>query len=167
MIDSVLGSAESLVQYKHMSKSRKRAITTTSNKIGQERYERYKSAFSWISHSILEGYYLEAVSIIESLLSDRLESYLSFLLQSNCGFQNLGPLINKAKAHVTDEALLSSIEEVNLWRKARNKAAHEMVKIEAGISISWEDRKLFNKETAETGLLLVRKVDRRIRQLHS
>lgn len=150
-----------------MSKLRERAITSSNNNVGQERHELYKSAFSWISHSISEGYYLEAVSIIESLLSDRLESYLSSLLQSNFGFQNLGPLIRKAKSHATDEILLSILEEVDLWRKARNKAAHEMVKIEAGKFINWEERRKFNQETADTGLLLVRKVDKRIRQLRS
>ena len=60
-----------------MAEPRKRAITASDNDIGQERHKLYKSSFSWIKKSIGAGYYLEAISVVESLVADRLESYLS------------------------------------------------------------------------------------------
>lgn len=149
-----------------MSPSRERAICNPNNEIGQERFRLYKSAFSWISKSIEDGYYLEAINIIESLICDRLESHLSLLLEENYGFKNLGNLIDKIKQHETDEQLhLIITQDLDEWRKKRNKAAHEMVKIEKGIEITWQERVKINKQIAERGLELVRQIDKRIRQL--
>lgn len=160
-----------------MPESRKRAATSSDSNIGQERYELYKSAFSWVKKSIDEGYYVEAISIVESLISDRLESYLSLLTGEDFGFKNLGELIQafrskkyKDKLNRTDEdktlgsLVLNSLDQ---WRKDRNTAAHEMVKIEDGKRVSWEERMEINKTVAKTGLELVRKIDNQIRKLRS
>jgi hypothetical protein len=145
---------------------RTRATAASDNDIGQERYELYKSSFDWIKKSIDEGYYLEAISILESLVSDRLESYLSFSLDRDFCFKNLGALIDKIKSDETDEILRSLIiNDLDKWRKQRNKAAHEMVKIEDGKSVVWEERVKINKEVAETGLLLFHNINNRIRKL--
>lgn len=154
-----------------MAEPRKRAISGSDNDIGQERYELYKSAFSWIARSIDEGYYLEAISILESLVSDRLESYLPVLFDRDFSFKTLGDLIQAVKSdksNKTDELLRSLVlNDLDQWRKDRNKAAHEMVKIEDGKRIIWEERVKINKTVAETGLELVRKIDNRIRKLRS
>ncbi len=145
---------------------RTRATAAPDNDIGQERYELYKSSLDWIKKSIDEGYYLEAISILESLISDRLESYLSFPLGQDFSFKNLGVLINEIKLKKTDENLHSLIiKDLDEWRKQRNKAAHEMVKIADGKSIVWEERVKVKKEVAETGLQLFRNIDNRIWQL--
>ncbi len=147
-----------------------------ANNVSQERYELYKAAFSWIGKSIDEGYYVEAISILESLITDRLESHLSLLLDKDCGFKTLGALIqairlqDKDQSNKTDEhKLLHSLvlEDLDQWRNARNKAAHEMVKIENGKRVSWEERVKINKTVAETGLRLVREIDNQIRKLRS
>jgi hypothetical protein len=149
-----------------MSEPRKRANTSSENDIGQERYELYKSAFSWVRKSIDEGYYLEAISIVESLVADRLESYLSFLLKKDCSFKTLGALIESIKANEKDELLRALVlNDLNQWRKDRNRAAHEMVKIEDGQRVTWDERLAINKTVAETGLALVRKIDTQIRKL--
>lgn len=109
---------------------------------------------------------MEAISLVESLVSDRLESHLSFSLDRDFGFKNLGALIDKIKSNEADEMLSSLItNDLDEWRKQRNKAAHEMVKIEDGKSIVWEDRVKINKTVAETGLKLFREIDNQIRQL--
>lgn len=128
-----------------MAEPRKRAITASDNDIGQERHKLYKSSFSWIKKSIGAGYYLEAISVVESLVADRLESYLSLLLAKDFSFKTLGEVIqaiNKlGKSNKTDELLRSLVlDNLEHWRKARNKAAHEMVKIEDGKRVSWEER---------------------------
>lgn len=76
-----------------MAEPRKRAITASDNDIGQERHKLYKSSFSWIKKSIGAGYYLEAISVVESLVADRLESYLSLLLAKDFSFKTLGEVI--------------------------------------------------------------------------
>ncbi len=151
-----------------MGNSRIRATSTSDNTIGKERYELYKSAFSWIKKSIDSGFYIEAISITESLIADRLESRISFITNSNYGLKNLGTLIDKIKSSESDEALLNLvIHNLKHWKDARNKAAHEMVKIEDGKQITWEKRVEINKQVAEKGLHLVRQIDHRIRQLRN
>jgi hypothetical protein len=135
---------------------RTRATAAPDNDIGQERYELYKSSLDWIKKSIDEGYYLEAISILESLISDRLESYLSFPLGQDFSFKNLGVLINEIKLKKTDENLHSLIiKDLDEWRKQRNKAAHEMVKIADGKSIVWEERVKVNKGSSRDWFTVV------------
>jgi hypothetical protein len=135
---------------------RTRATAAPDNDIGQERYELYKSSLDWIKKSIDEGYYLEAISILESLISDRLESYLSFPLGQDFSFKDLGVLINEIKLKKTDENLHSLIiKDLDEWRKQRNKAAHEMVKIADGKSIVWEERVKVNKGSSRDWFTVV------------
>jgi hypothetical protein len=136
-----------------MAKHKKRAIRSVDNSVGQERYELYKAAFQWIAKSISEGFYLEAISLEESLITDRLESYLTWLTEDDFSFMTLGPLQDAIRKHETDEILRSLVlEELNQWRQARNKAAHEMVKIEDGEQVSWAERVKINQTVAERGL---------------
>ncbi|MBW4694085.1 MAG: hypothetical protein KME27_20260 [Lyngbya sp. HA4199-MV5] len=149
-----------------MTKDRKRAVRSSDNEVSQERYELYKSSFEWISKSISEGFYLEAISLEESLITDRLESYLTWRTSTDFSFMTLGKLQRAVEKHETDDALrLLVLDDLNQWREARNKAAHEMVKIEDGKQISWNDRMKINKTVAEVGLELIRKIDRQTRKL--
>jgi hypothetical protein len=151
-----------------MAEKRKRADSKVDGDIGQERYALYKAAFERIAQAIAEGYYLEAISIEESLIADRLESHLSYRLGKDFGFKNLGKLIDKIKSDETDAELRKLVsQELDQWRKARNTAAHEMVKIEVGKQVSWEARSQINQSVAEAGLILVRKIDQRTRKLRS
>lgn len=149
-----------------MTKDRKRAVRSSDNEVSQERYELYKSSFEWISKSISEGFYLEAISLEESLITDRLESYLTWRTNTDFSFMTLGKLQRAVEKHETDDALrLLVLDDLDQWREARNKAAHEMVKIEDGKQISWNDRMKINKTVAEVGLELIRKIDRQTRKL--
>lgn len=151
-----------------MARSRKRAVRTPDNDISQERYELYKATFAWITKSINEGFYLEAISLEESLITDRLESYMTWLKGTDYSFKTLGDLKRAIEVYETDDDLrLLVLGELDQWRRARNKAAHEMVKIEDGKTISWTDRMRINQEVAEAGLELVRKIDRQTRRLRT
>jgi hypothetical protein len=151
-----------------MTGTRERANSSLDGNVGKERYELYKSAFTWIKEAIDNGYYLEAISIVESLICDRLESHLSFLLGKDFSFKTLGALINTVKQHETNSSLRSLIlDDLDKWRKSRNRAAHEMVKIEAGKQISWSERVRINELTATEGLALLRKIDYQVRVLRT
>jgi hypothetical protein len=111
---------------------------------------------------------LEAISIEESLIADRLESHLTFRLRQDFSFKTLGKLIDKIKSHETDSDLRKLVlKDLDQWRKDRNTAAHEMVKIEVGQQVSWEARSQVNQSVAEAGLILVRKIDQQTRKLRS
>lgn len=151
-----------------MTKDRKRAASSPDNDVSRERYELYKATFEWIAKSISEGFYLEAISLEESLITDRLESYLTWLTEIDFGFMNLGTLQKAIEKHETDVVLrLLVLDELEQWRRARNKAAHEMVKIEDGRKVCWNDRMQINQHVAETGLELIRKIDRQTRKLRT
>ena len=58
----------------------KRTSATTIKGLGDSRYERYVGAFDWVDQCIKAGYYLEAIAILDSLVSDRLCSRLGYLV---------------------------------------------------------------------------------------
>ena len=148
-----------------MKEPKKRAVRTPANEVGSERYELYKATFEWIAKSIREGFYLEAISLEESLITDRLESYLTRLTETEFSFMTLGKIQKAIEKHETDVDLRALVlEELDEWRKARNTASHEMVKIEDGKKVCWDDRMKINQAVAKTGLELVRKVDQQTRK---
>ena len=82
----------------------------------------------------------------ESLLTDRLASRLSFLIPTARAFDAIGPLCKSLKTSKTDAELLALVESVLSWAKDRNRALHEMAKLEEGELESWPDR--YAKESA-------------------
>jgi hypothetical protein len=134
--------------------------------VGRQRFELYKNAYDWINYSINEEFYLEAIALIESLIADRLESRLTFLLKKNFAFKTLERIISNSKDMETDDKLKALVvNNVNNWKDSRNKALHEMVKIEKGTSISWTKRRNLTKKTAKDGLKLLRKIDNSVKKL--
>lgn len=150
------------------SEKRQRAVRTSDNDVSHQRYILYKEAFGWINKSIENGFYLEAISLEESLISDRLESYLIWLTNQNFSFKTLGHLQKAIEKHSRDRTLRSLVlNDLDAWRQARNKAAHEMVKIEDGNKADWSERVKINLTIAQTGLELVRKIEQQTRKLRS
>lgn len=145
---------------------RTRAIATPGSAIAKARVEMYKSAYSRIAESSKAGFHLEAITIIESLIADRLESRLTFVLQRDFSFQHLGSLITKARQVETDPTLLGLIDQdLDKWRKSRNKALHEMAKIANGDTSSWQDRVNGLVPISEGGSKLLKTIDKQIKAL--
>jgi len=134
---------------------------------GRLRYNLFVEAKSRIEQSIRDGYYCEAITITESIISDRLESRLSFLKSENVGFYNLGYLLTGLKEIETDPDLITIIGEIDSWRRQRNKAIHELVKIERGRElITWGKRIAAIGETAREGYQLLVRLYRRVADLN-
>ena len=145
---------------------RKRALAEAGNANGQARYNMYKSAYERIATAKKSGFHLEAITIIESLITDRLESRLSFILKADFSFQNLGPLIKKADKEETDAQLKKLVTiDLDKWRIARNKALHEMTKIAEGDTSTWQDRVNGLQPVSDDGIALLQVIDKRIRKL--
>jgi hypothetical protein len=113
-------SAKGVSQSINMTQTRKRAARSADNTVGQERYALYKATFEWISKSINEGFYLEAISLEESLITDRLESYLTWLRKTDFSFKTLGDLKKAIEQHETDSNLrLLVLDELDSVEKSK------------------------------------------------
>lgn len=147
-------------------RTRTRAIADAGNAIGKARSEMYKAAYARINEATKAGFHLEAIAIIESIVADRLESRLTCVLGRDFSFQHLGSLIIKARQVETDQTLRQLVDQdLDIWRKARNKALHEMAKIAVGDATTWQDRVAGLVPISKDGLALLRTIDKRIKEL--
>lgn len=137
--------------------------------IGKQRYSLYKNCFSQYNKAMATGYYLEAICLVESLIADRLESFLcAYHDDLNYSGLTLGELcqqITKLKGNQELTKLMALSEQLKLWAKNRNKAIHEMAKIKDNNQEEWILRVAENKATAEKGLNLCREIQKEIAML--
>lgn len=149
------------------SETRRRGQAFEGQGYGTQRRILFEKARDHINKSISDGYFCEAISIIESIISDRLESRLSYLDKKNVGFWTLGKLIVSLLKLETDPELKEIIQQVDKWREKRNKALHEMVKVEADKpALTWEDRIIILRESAIEGYQLTKSLYNRVADLN-
>jgi hypothetical protein len=131
-----------------------------------QRYGLHKQAYARIEVAKQQGFYLEAITLIESLISDRLESRLSRLITPEYGFQTLGSLIISVRKQETDEEFRTLVDtRVNHWREKRNTSLHELAKLAEGDFRTWEDRTIDLPLITDEGFKLLRLVDKHTRRL--
>ena len=102
---------------------------------GQKK-ERYTEAFARIDSSISSEHYFEAITIEESILSDRIASFLDsmdLLGSDELHRQSFASLITLWKFAVLSPGAIwepcgGLIKEVDAWRKRRNKYVHGLVR---------------------------------------
>ena len=148
-----------------MSNNKFRA-TIDEEGVGMERYLLFKEGYRRISDAIQHAYYLEAITLIESMLADRLESRCGELTNQPQHFQMLGNLISGLRK-VEHDDLLNKImkQEIDSWREDRNHAVHEMMKIQSGKSDNWLTRQRKLKKIASAGLKTLRKYDSKLKKV--
>jgi len=133
-----------------MSKAKLRAIVP--NISGKERYEIIRAAISRYNYSMEQGFYLEATTLIESLLSDRLESRLGQLTKIPINFDTIGQLLKKLNKVETDIELKNIMnKKLSIWCGQRNATVHQAVKIEMGKKKVWAEFLEDSKRTAIEG----------------
>ncbi len=135
--------------------------------VGKARYELIKNAIGRVLQSQKEGYYLEAIAILESLIADRLESALSDSENKSIGFKNLGTLIDFAKksSQLDSEIKQVTVNDLDTWRVTRNVALHQMVKLETGNLHDWDGRYNELEEQVQNGIEIFKKISNRIRKI--
>lgn len=116
-------------------------IETTKN---IKKYQSYKYAFERLKEAIDKEFFLEAVVISESIISDRLISYLTVRYQQLNSSEklpdtktSLNHLIQKWQQidqKVSYKDWDDLIKDVDKWRIARNECAHALVKSNPGSS---------------------------------
>jgi hypothetical protein len=128
------------------------------------RYYSYRYAFSQMKKAIEGKFYLEAITIQESIITERL---LNFVIRNSIVSINedelyrqivsLSKLIDYSKSYFDDENLY---DDLNTFRKDRNKCIHAIVKSYPGNpTIKVSDFQKLAKETCLNGRILTRKVD--------
>jgi hypothetical protein len=97
-----------------------RPRSTEKPGIGQQRYALLKAAFTHAQAALLEGYPLEAIAVLESLITDRLGSMVHGSLGADVRLgHSLGALIKVAQANVIAPAVVDgSIDQTTSTQKA-------------------------------------------------
>jgi len=143
--------------------------TSTQKTKNTAKYLSYKAAFERIKDAIEKGFPFEAITLCESIMSDRLLSYMfgagdvkipidkPFRLPT---FKNLidecKRLSGKAASKQDTEDLMNA---VNAWRELRNDAVHNFAKSLPGKPTMEVETALTNAKTAaRKGASLARKV---------
>jgi hypothetical protein len=133
-----------------------------------EKQKRYVEAYSRISTSISSGHYFEAITIEESIISDRLASFLEAtdsLKSDDIHRQGFASLVTLWKLATKNPGSIwencdSLIAQVDSWRKERNKYVHGLVKFpnqKANVPTT-EDFINGAKKTANDGAKLAKEV---------
>lgn len=122
------------------------------------KYLSYKYAFERMKDAIDREFFLEAIMIAESIIADRLISYLEESRQET----HLCLLIQKWKKldnQVQWKNRSNLIDEVENWRKHRNFCAHQVVKSLPGEpTTSVEEFTVISQKCALEGQILARYV---------
>lgn len=126
--------------------------------VGENRNELYQLAFSQFNKAMDEGFYLEAVSIIESVIADRMESRIGQLTGKDVEFGTLSKnrdVLNGSKKHEKIEFAQELIDLYNkivsVWAGKRNEALHRIVKISTQEAKDYDEFLEKAKETAVEG----------------
>lgn len=163
-----------------MSNKKTRAIPGPD--AGSKRQKLYSAAFGRIDEAIKSGFFLEAICLVESIITDRMEARVAWLTkQSVRHFENLGPLLNwlrvgnkngkkggqiKPGLPEIDKQALQIYEHIDSWRKKRNVAVHQMAKLDEDVQATWEERYTNLNVVATEGHKISRKLSDRIKSLN-
>ena len=104
-----------------------------SNKKQTGRYLRYKLAFERLDEALEEGWLLEAISLEESIITDRLLSIIGTDVNAESSRQSLSNLIAQAKKAMTGSGAPVEgdiFNELDQWRDARNECVHGFCKLD-------------------------------------
>lgn len=149
---------------------------------GKKKSGRYAFAHSRIQEAMRAGFYLEAITITESMISDRLLASGEYLMdEPRDARAGLAKLLNK---HLKNEKLCTApglasatgktlFEQLDRWREERNELIHGVAKCLPGFENELEttmDLMERARAQADEGLRLFRKLDdwlRRERRLQA
>ena len=138
---------------------------------GSHRKNLYRRCIAQYNEALGHEFYVEAVAIVESLISDRLESRLACKhndSEAKRKFSTVGKLATELKGKKANEAdeARELYSEIVLWSVNRNNVIHQLVKLADGEVPDWDARYREARKTAESGMTLFRRVDRLVSKLN-
>ena len=129
------------------------------------KYLSYTKAWERINSALEAGFHLEAITIEESIISDRLLSYVLGVAPSSKAHKKsgLGELINHWRKHAGDSLIKADGKDLGKftddWRKKRNNAVHGLVKSSPGSpTMPPDDFFELARQAAEEGKILAREI---------
>ena len=124
-------------------------MLTRSHAKGLSKSELLRRCHKRLSRSLKQGFYIESIALIETLMSDRLESLLSNLGKEPVQLNTLGQQLGKVrKLGVLED---SFIEDLQIWNRKRHLAVHELVKMRETSDPDWNARIKFVRDSAREG----------------
>jgi hypothetical protein len=155
-----------------------RLLASEKPGVGNSRYELLRAVADRTRTAMEAGFYLEATTLVESLLTERLEKRVQWLYQNpptpaakgsleklKDGFKTIHVLIVALKATETDSDMRTVLDPIDVWSKSRNEAIHEMAKLGHGAEKSWDERYLAAQQAAVVGIKLVLELDQHERRV--
>lgn len=132
--------------------STKKIRATVFEISGKERYEIIKAAISRYNTAIEHSFFIEATALMESLISDRLESRLGELIKKPVPIDTIGNLLYALRKIETDSVLNEIMnKQINIWCGNRNAVIHQAAKIELGKKKEWIEFIKQAEKTAKDG----------------
>jgi hypothetical protein len=121
-----------------------------------------RSAWDRIAYAINKGFHIEAIVILESLISDRIEAAVQSTQPERIKLMDLGKAITQTSIHeILDDSLRVDLD---LWRRNRNKLTHEMVKLTDDSVSTWRERMNYARSVSNEGLRLAKEVDKQTKK---
>lgn len=139
--------------------------TILTPEVGEKRHQTYRQVIEQYHLAMSKGFYIEAISLMESLIGDRLEGLANELSNSeNYSYATLEKLLTflcgRNQAPQLPDSLKDTLNEICAWKDDRNRAIHEMAK---EINRSFADNYDALEDTADDGYILFRELDNGIR----
>ena len=113
-----------------------------------------------LASALKAGYYIEAVALEDSMISDRLEELLD-LRKEHVAMNSLGQLAQLARA-MDPEAFSALAQRLLAWADQRNQVVHQMVKVGPTHRGDWESRLAAAQAAAVEGQTLAADVERTV-----
>ena len=121
--------------------------------LGKSKQQLYKFAHRRVQSSIRKGAHIEAIALLESIMSDRIESAISSLTRQPVSASSLGSLFRLLdKLSPADDNLKALVWD---WNESRGLVIHQMVKLTNDYNSTWAERVKFARITAQEGLILL------------
>jgi len=138
--------------------------------VARQRYELYKLANEQLKAAYEAGFFIECVSICESIIADRLEARIQYLQRGTDKPSNLdalGRLLKQLDAleDGSQMELTAAYQSIREWTKARNETIHQFVKVTSqNEHLDGTQRLKQSKLTAQQGVVLMRKISSLVRK---
>jgi hypothetical protein len=138
--------------------------------VARQRYDLYKLANEQLKAAYDAGFYIECVSICESIIADRIEARLQFLRRDTEKppyVASLGSLLKQVEDTRAEDKrdLIEAYDAIREWSKARNATIHQFVKVtDRNQQSNGDDRIRQARAAARNGIRLMRKVSALIRK---